>query len=318
MTDWSKFDEALSRQKTFSDLYFTDDIDEDERTERLKSFVLSLHAEVTGICEAVDYKDHHRTNAPADLPKVLFKSVDAYRYLLAILNLWGFSAEEFTRALSQKDDCLHFQRELRHRSPWSPGQPVALFDVDDVLADFRDKFCKFASDRIGVFVDPMSEEYYATSTFKKVGVSNDEVFDAFVNGHGFDSLDVIEKYADLMRALSKAGCRIQVITARPAKNLIAYHDTYSWLARSRLPVDDVVFTPEKYVWLAGRPYYGKTKIIAVDDSAKHSAEYAKHGVPVIVPAKTYNREAADIAGVHYVEDDEDPTGLALRILGCNV
>jgi hypothetical protein len=68
----------------------------------------------------------------------------------------------------------------------------------------------------------------------------------------------------------------------------------------------VAFAPEKFVWLTDQKFYSAGKYFAIDDSAKHSAEYAKHGVKVIVPEKTYNQEVKSINNIIYVPKGSDP------------
>lgn len=313
MTDWSHLEEALHRQKDFSDKFFDPSkLTDAQKEEILKTFVLSLHSEVTGICEGVNYKDHRRDVGPVDLQKILFKSIDAYRYLLAILNLWNIDSLTFSSALQQKDDFLHYRHNLKDKV-WS-GQPVVLFDLDDVLAEFRASFSKFVTERSGVFVDPQSNEYYNASVFKANGLNSEQYFKSFVDSHGFLGLDLNAKYHTLLQRLRAAGCWIQVITARPDKNSTCFYDTYSWLARHGIPADGVAFSPEKFVWLSNQSFYHSAAVVAVDDSAKHAAEYVKHGVPTIVPKKPYNSEVSELKDVLYVQEDHDPFDDIIKII----
>ena len=95
--------------------------------------------------------------------------------------------------------------------------------------------------------------------------------------------------------------------------MTAYYDTFSWLKRHDIPADGVAFSAEKFVWLAEQSFYTKARVIAVDDSAKHAAEYVKHGVPTIVPQKTYNAEVESLKGVHYISDSDDPFPIAVKV-----
>lgn len=304
MSDWSSLRDALNQQKLFSDKFFdSSTLTESQKQEQLKTFVLALHAEATGIAEGVNYKDHRLLNRPADVQKMLYKAVDSYRYILAILNLWNVDAAAFTEALSQKDDFLHYRHRLSGRK-WT-GQPVVLFDVDDVLAEFRKSFCSWVTSATGHFLDPLSREYYNTDVLKKAGLNNETLFKAFIDGHGFLGLERDEKYCSLLRHLKSKGYWIQIVTARPESNLTAFYDTYSWLHRNNIEADGVAFTSEKFVFLTDQPYYSKGKYFAVDDSSKHAAEYAKHGVSVVVPEKTYNTEVAGLENVLYVPGDAD-------------
>lgn len=310
---WSHLREALRGQRRFSDLFFqSDSLSSSTKEELLKTFVLSLHSEASGIVEAVNYKDHRRQANPVDRQKILYKAVDAYRYVLAILNLWDIDANTFAEALQQKDDFLHYRHALKDKT-WT-GQPVVLFDLDDVLAEFRASFCNFVSEDSGVFVDPNSNEYYNATVMKQNGLSNEHYFRTFIDKHGFLGLEVNDKYRKLLKDLKENGFWIQILTSRPAANMTVFYDTYSWLARHDIPADGVAFSQEKFAWVVDQPFYSKGKIIAVDDSPKHSAEYVKHGVPTVVPRKPYNGEVSGLVGIVYVEDDQNPLGNILDIV----
>lgn len=305
MTDWSKLHDALLRQGAFSSKFFDSKVlTISQKEEMLKTFVLALHSEATGIAEGVNYKDHRMTTKPVDTQKILYKSVDVYRYVLAILNLWGISASTFSAALSQKDDFLDYRHRLSQKK-WS-GQPVVLFDIDDVLAEFRHSFCGWVTETTGHFLDPESKDYYITDTIKAVGLNNETLFKGFMDSHGFLLLERNQQYYDFLGHLKSRGFWIQILTARPESNLTAFYDTYSWLARHGIEADGIAFTPEKFVWLTDQKYFSSGRYFAVDDSAKHAAEYAKHGVSCVVPEKTYNREVSSLTGVTYVPKESDP------------
>lgn len=305
MTDWSNLHDALLRQGSFSSKFFDlNTLTSSQKEEMLKTFVLALHAEATGIVEGVNYKDHRLTTKPIDTQKILYETVDVYRYVLAILNLWGISASTFSSALSQKDDFLDYRHRLSQKK-WS-GQPVVLFDMDDVLAEFRQSFCGWVTQTTGHFLDPQSKEYYNTDVLKKAGLNNETLFKGFIDSHGFLLLDRNDRYVKLLQYLKDRGFWIQIVTARPESNLTAFYDTYSWLYRHGIEADGIAFTPEKFVFLTDQPYYSTGKYFAVDDSAKHAAEYAKHGVKVLVPQKSYNTEVALLENVYYVPNVRDP------------
>jgi len=312
-TDWSKLNDALLRQKEYSDSIFDHTLStEKQKEEQLKTLALALHAEVTGICEGTNFKDHKKTHFPVNIPRILYKSADAYRYVLAILNLWDIDEKMFTDALSQKDDFLHYRKMLNEKS-WS-GQPIALFDMDDVLAEFRTSFCNFVTKETGRFIDPLSNEYYNASAFKQHGIGNEEYIRKFTNSHGFLNIELNQKYYNLMKQLKDRGFWIQIVTARASKNETCFYDTYSWLMRHNVPADSVAFATEKFIWYADQDFYAKSPVIAIDDAPKHAAEYVKHGVPTVVPQKTYNEEVKNIEGVQYVLEHEDPLPKILSVL----
>ena len=68
------------------------------------------------------------------------------------------------------------------------------------------------------------------------------------------------------------------------------YDTYQWLDQYNMCYDDIGFSTEKFRWCAKSKYYDQKAIaFAIDDSPKHAEEYAKHGIRVKVPEKSYNK-----------------------------
>lgn len=304
MNDWNNTTSAAALQKKFSDLFFdTKSMTSEQKQEMMKTFVLSLHGEVGDLASSINYKDHRLTEYPVNHETILFKTVDAYRYLLAILNLWEISGEEFAKALAQKDDFLHYRHSLE-TNKWT-GQEVVLFDMDDVLADFRSAFCHFASIHTGIHIDPNTSEYYNTSVFRENNIDSEEVFREFIRSRLFETLKPCESFVQVFKNLKAQGFWMQILTARPADSLFCYYDTFEWLSKHGIEADAVAFSAEKFRWLSDQEFYGKTHVFAIDDSAKHASEYAKHGVDVIVPSTTYNQEVKGRENVLYIDNHDD-------------
>ena len=304
MNDWNNTTSAAALQKKFSDLFFKPgEMTLEEKQEMMKTFVLSLHGEVSDLASAINYKDHRLTEKPVNHEAILFKTVDAYRYLLAMLNLWEISGEEFAKALAQKDDFLHYRHALENNK-WQ-GQPVVLFDMDDVLAEFRSAFCEFGTIYTGVDIDPNTTEYYNTTVFRENNIDSEEVFREFIRSRLFASLKPNKAFIDVFNDLKSRGVWMQILTARPSESLFCYYDTFEWLAKHGIEADSVAFSTEKFRWLTDQEFYGKTKVFAIDDSAKHASEYAKHGVDVIVPSTTYNKEVKGCQNVLYIDNHDN-------------
>lgn len=301
MNDWNNTTSAAALQNKFSDLFFNPkDMSSEEKQEMMKTFVLSLHGEISDLASSINYKDHRRKDKPVNHEAILFKTVDAYRYLLAILNLWEISGEEFANALAQKDEFLHYRHSLENNK-WA-GQSVVLFDMDDVLAEFRTAFCEFATIFTGIKIDPNTTEYYNTTAFRENNIDSEEVFREFIRSRLFASLKPNKSFVKVFNNLKKRGFWMQILTARPADSLFCYYDTFEWLSRHGVEADAVAFSAEKFRWLSDQEFYGKTKVFAIDDSAKHASEYAKHGIDVIVPSTSYNQEVRGKDNVLYIDD----------------
>jgi len=269
---------------------------DEEREEITKSLALALHAEVSELISAVNFKDHRQLKCDADPTKILYESVDVFRYLIAILNLWNIDPDSVSDAFDDKDMFLHMRHAIESQS-WD-GRPVLVFDVDDVIAHFRSNFIDWLESEKGVVVDKDSTEYYTTTEVKAVGLNPEEVFDDFIADRNLRNLTVDQGITNIINYFYDKGCWIQLLTARPGDVLQCKYDTYRWLSTSGLKFHRVDFSAEKYRWLTKSEYFDSGQIVcAIDDSAKHSAEYAKHGVPTLSPVTSYNTELKDVDGV---------------------
>ena len=87
--------DLFKSQKEFNDLFYDlsslNDIDKEEIT---KSLSLALHSEVSSLISAINFKDHKHSRREIDKCKILFESVDVFRYILSILNIWEISSDE--------------------------------------------------------------------------------------------------------------------------------------------------------------------------------------------------------------------------------
>jgi len=282
---------ALNTQRAFSDLFFDPvSLTEKEKEEITKTFVLSLHTAASDLVSSVNYKDHRQTQHEVDHAKIIYKSVDVFRYMLATLNLWQIKPEDFVEACEAKDNFLHM-RHAHETNKRGSGQKVVIFDCDDVIAGFREAFNAWLAREKGVTIDPESKEYYNTVGVQDAGFEPEAVFREFISDSGFRVLAADPKVVEVMNMLRQKGYWIQILTARPSDNLRCYYDTYWWLQKNNIPFDSIGFSGEKFRWLSDQDYYGEGAVVcAIDDSPKHSAELAKHGVRVVVPALSYNEE----------------------------
>jgi hypothetical protein len=294
----SILDEMFDAQNEFSNLFFDkSELTIEEKEELTKSFTLALHSEASGLIDSVNFKDHRLSRKEIDKSKLLYKSVDSFRYILAIMNLWDFSPCDFIEAFKSKDLFL----DMRHtfdENPWQEGQPVVLFDVDDVLNEFRDTFTQWLHDEHGVYVDPDSTEYYSSKEVKAAGLSPEGTFQQFIAEGGLMTIAPNQKMINIANKLYEKGVFIQLITARPIDKLKCKYDTYAWIKAAGIKCNHIDFSPEKFRWLLMQDYYHSDVVLcAVDDSSKHASEYAKHGIDVLSPRASYNKELENVDGI---------------------
>ncbi len=93
-----KLETLFQMQKDFQDKHVVLKGDVEERTQKL---TLCAHSELSSMMEAINYKMHHKyrdiqMNAAAD--KVMYEAVDVVRYMIAIMNNWCITPEQFSLA----------------------------------------------------------------------------------------------------------------------------------------------------------------------------------------------------------------------------
>tara|TARA_A100001011_G_scaffold380815_1_gene448580 strand:- start:2708 stop:3628 length:921 start_codon:yes stop_codon:yes gene_type:complete len=254
-----------------------------------KTLSLCLHSEVSELMQSVDFKDHHAQTDFVDKTKMLYESVDIFRYILAILNINQISSENFIEAFYDKDSYLNFLHKTQDN--WDGSQPVVIVDMDDVLTEFRQGFADWLGENYNLEIDVYSKEYYFITALNKLDLNPEAVFYEFVNKGGFRNLDVVDGSIEMLDNLKKQGYWIQLLTARPKENLKCFYDTFYWLKNNSISFDAVDFSTEKFRWCARSKYYDKDKIVAaIDDAPKHIVDYAKHGIVCYYPRKNYNLE----------------------------
>lgn len=292
----------LRRQKEFSDFFYdSSTFDDAKREEMTKSFALAIHAEVGDLVSSINFKDHHANRKTPDREKILYESIDALRYLLAIMNVWGYTPDEVKSAFNDKDVFLH----LRHKSEtavWD-GRPVLIVDVDDVIAEFRKCFFEWLRNVHDVDIPDEYPEYYASTPLKEKGINPETVFKDFISDREMRELSVIPGIVDTLRQAREMGFWVQLLTARPDQNLICLYDTYHWLNENQIPFDGVSFSVEKYKWIVQSKFYGHVAA-CIDDSAKHSSEYSMHGLLVFSPRVEYNTSLNGLKGVSFYDTPE--------------
>jgi len=299
-----KFSDLLSRQEEFSNSCFSsENFTESEKIEKHKTFCLALHGEVSQLASSVHYKDHHQKIEPTNRQQILYESVDVIRYALATLNLWGFSSDDFADAFDARDASL-WDRKNRSLSHWS-GQPVAIIDVDDVLARFREVFFNWLNENFGLTLSTEIPEYYYNGPAGDL--TAEEAFKIFIDQGGFRGIEPNLNVVSSLKKLKEKGYWIQLLTARPEDNVKCMYDTYLWLDKLSIPYHNLAFSFEKYRWLTDKEFFKKKKIaFAVDDSPKHAAEFAAQGIVTYVPRRSYNSsiwETDNIITFDWEKDD---------------
>lgn len=285
------FRQMLSKQLTYNNKIVgpANQLTQELKEKITQENVLCAHAELSALVNATNYKNHHSHSEPlANKKTVLYEAVDVIRYMMATLNTWEITGGEFEKAFDKKDIYLNKHYEFQQKK-WDGQQPVAIVDIDDVLANFREGFASWLFNNFGIKPDVDSKEYYFISALSQINLNSETVFKMFLDDEGFESLHKDSENVRLLHRLKKEGYWIHLLTARPEEELQCLYDTYYWIVEKEIPCDAISFSPEKFRWCAKSKYYNFGAIkFAIDDAPKHAEDYAKHGIKCLVPFKSYN------------------------------
>lgn len=299
-------DDMFGMQRDFTSLFHDlEGMTPRQREELTKTLVLGLHGEATSLANCVNYRDHRQDAVSVSTSKLTHEAVDVIRYTLGVLNTWGITPEQFADAYRSRDIYLRARHEAASH-PYT-GQPTIIVDMDDVVAGFRDGFTDWLNAR-GVPADRNSTEYYYISSLTgNKNFNSERYYKDFIEEHGLrDLLPPIQYAIDAVNKLHDEGYWIQVLTARPGDNPVCVYDTYEWLKIHGLKFDRVDFAGEKFLWLMkSEPYDAGRVVCALDDSAKHAMDYAKHGVHVFSPVMSYNASIRNMSGVTMYTSSDD-------------
>lgn len=284
-------DKILKSQKEFSNNFFdSDSLNLLGKETMLKTLCLALHHEVSQIVSSTNFKffKNKDEEVKTDLSKILYNSIDSLRYIFAILNLYDIKADTIKQAYEEVDNYLNNFTTFK---PREKEQKVIVVDIDDVICEFRTTFNSWLKEKYGVDIDPDSKSYYSSKEVKDHGLSPEGVFEEFIETDMLLTIPPIKNMVEFLSLARSKGYYIQLLTSRPEDNPRCKYQTCKWLLDNNIEFDSVGFAPEKYIWLAKQEYYISGDVyFAIDDSPKHSLEYATHDITVFTPELAYNSE----------------------------
>lgn len=300
----NNIESLLRLQNDFSEMFYSKErMCAKSKEELLKTLTLAMHHEVSEIVSACNFKVFDKTNYAVDKDKIVYNSIDVFRYLLAIMNLYDVDSNEFLSSFEERDIQLNLSKNIK---PPSEDQKVVVIDIDDVICDFRSYFNSWLYREYSIHINPNSTSYYSSKEVKSHGYSPEVVFEKFISSNELLNIPVIAPMIKFINLVKKENIYVQLLTSRPESNLKCKYQTYTWLHKNNIPFDDIGFASEKYIWLAKKDYYLNGNVVAaIDDSPKHAMEYATHDIPVLVPKTAYNKDIKHKNIEHFLLKDLD-------------
>lgn len=299
------FKDLVARQAEFNRRFFADRGLGDVRTlspvDRVawtKQFILHVEGELHELLGETDWKMHRRREDPVVRSNVLEEWIDAFKFLLGLLSVWDFSAEEVEAEFERKTQVVEYRYGMEQRlRAIRPGvDRVVGVDIDGVLSDYPDVFCEWV---VQNFPEVSGGDLPFLSTLQEeLGAKRyHELKDRYRESGAKRSQRVREGAKALLDGLRAAGFSVVLLSARPYWRFSRiYADTLEWLDANGLRHDAVLFHREKHREIVER-FPGL--VAMVEDDPVIAAEVSAAGVPVVLVENQLNagREVPDAVRV---------------------
>lgn len=253
----------------------------EERTDLTKGIVLHLVHQASRLLESCGaWKLHRRDASLENKARIQLDLADLFKLTIMLANAWGVTPEEFLNAAWEKSMIVR----QKHAEDWihTLKGPVALIDIDNVLADYSWEMVEFLK-RKGVVSADRGEKILAECdivTAESLRLDPDR-WSALKHEFRVDGwkrrLRVVPMASEFLSWCKTQGLTIVLLTARPIGEYPnIYNDTLSWLRLHNMTFD--------YIWWADQ----KTERIpielipqiafAVDDDTRHVTNYVNAGI----------------------------------------
>lgn len=267
-------------------------------------YLLGLVSEIDEVLRDINWKRHRKSLRKLDRENLGYELADLMKYMVSLWEVWGFSHGDMLRFCHAKSEILEeLLRQEHRRIP--RNQAVLITDIDGTLGDWRASFIEWLETMAGV---KSPGEDLATSIFIDADLSMRypeyyELKNRFESEGGYediipypDAFDTILELKDLYEFY------VIAITARPVdKYQRIWLDTWNWLTRYDLEVDELVIGNSVRVLIADLISRKQSPVIMFEDNPDLAVRAANTGVKVFLRRQPYN-ESVDHPDITVVDE----------------
>lgn len=237
-----------------------------EEKEMLNCFLLGLFEEVGELQKRIGLKKHILnldTKGEDVKSNILEECVDIFKYLVSVLQVYGFNYEEFVEYFYYKTSVV-FDRGMTEKNILSSGCKVILMDLDGVVADIN----KYLMDR------RIHKSSYSTHKWKRIKSD-------LIERGMFKDLEPVEGSVDGIDVIKELGYKIVIGTSRSFWDFSRIKlDTFHWLKKHDILVDRVFFSRNKSE-LISKLYPASIDVI-IEDRLDFAIELEKTRLPILL------------------------------------
>jgi len=246
--------DVWEEQKDFNNLFRDLPDGFEEQSHLTQHMVLCIMSELDEILNTVHWKHHRNISIKSNPQQTLSECIDVFKYLITIVQAWGFTEKDFIDAFWKKSMVVR-QRRSEEFLKNVNGKTVAI-DIDGVICDHNKGFMEWIKGYdiklYNLAIDKAwdsSKESYNPVSRHDVNLSPNEWQELKHKFRISGYKEFMPVYSDAKEFLSEIrqkNITIVLLTSRPIDrypNL--YEDTVAWLKREELPYDIIWWAYDK-------------------------------------------------------------------------
>lgn len=277
-------------QKNFSKKYHeyqNIDIDNlEQKQAQTKEYILCLIKEATEILDEINWKQHKLNKQKILEDNIIEESIDSWKFLLNIIQLWGFDHNKFYDEFERKSIVVAQKFEQEKLLKFSNKENIAICDIDGILYPWPETFLEFITERE---FNPFNEvRFNNLEEFEKYFDLKKqlELKDAYRKSGIKANADVVDGAIEFTYKLKELGYTIILVTARPyQKYQRIYADTLQWLNKHDIKFDAIIWNEDKEKYLIEN--FPSAKFI-IEDDYKNALKLSNAGFKVFLKNTIYN------------------------------
>jgi len=274
-------------QKDFNELFRHLPKGFEQQSDLTQHMVLCIMSELDEILSTIHWKHHRNIPIKPNPHQTLSECVDVFKYLITIVQAWGFSEEDFIKAFWKKSMAIR-QRHSEEFVKNIQGR-TAVIDIDGVLCNHDEGFLTWLRDTYtltegqAVMISDKEKKYGFVGNINRNDLNMDPAtwqdlkHEFRISGYK-EFMPVFDDAKEFLTRLKDKDITVVLLTSRPIDrypNL--YTDTVAWLERSKLPYDVIWWSYDKADHVVENL---PNPLFAVDDDLSQASKFDLADIPV--------------------------------------
>lgn len=225
-----------------------------------KEYVLALLKECSEVLDNINWKTHRKDDHDVIESNIIEELVDVQKYLVNIVQLWGYSSEDFYNEFVRKSDVVESRWKLEHQLDLLEDKNVVALDLDGVLCKYHEYMLRYVNWELGT----VFKSYLEMKRDCPVDLY-ERLKDKYRREGAKLNIPINDNAKEFCESLKKMGYTIIILTARPYKKYTRiFADTIEWLKKKEIKYDGIIFSGEKHLEVIKK--FPNLKFIVEDDS----------------------------------------------------